>query len=204
MDRSGIMSQSRTGATLTREAMGIQPGLPLTVSSGGIEELRRDIQRLMDIEAIKQLKHAYFRCIDTCNVEEMAELFLEDATVHYIGGFYEWKFANRAELLKAVRESFHRAAIGHHNAHTPEIQILSDTEATGIWYFCDNMWALNHRFFVTGSGIYWDEYEKVGERWWIRSTKYHRLYEISGPLQENPKLSAHYLGKFGPEPPQPR
>jgi hypothetical protein len=108
MDRSGIMSQSRTGATLTREAMGIQPGLPLTVSSGGIEELRRDIQRLMDIEAIKQLKHAYFRCIDTCNVEEMAELFLEDATVHYIGGFYEWKFANRAELLKAVREERYR------------------------------------------------------------------------------------------------
>ena len=39
--------------TLTLAAMGIAPGRPLNVSAGGIEELRRDIQMLMDIEAIK-------------------------------------------------------------------------------------------------------------------------------------------------------
>ena len=195
------MARVEMSETLTRAAMGITDGIPLETTGSDLESLRRDVQRLMDIEAIKQLKHAYFRCIDTCNVEEMGELFLEDATVHYVGGFYEWKFASRAEFLKAVRDSFHRESIGHHNAHTPEIQILSETEATGIWYFCDNMWALDHKFHVTGSGIYWDEYQKVGERWWIRSTKYHRLYEIGEPLEENPKLSAHYLGKFGPEPP---
>ncbi len=47
---------------LTKAGMGISEGLPLEVSKGGIDELRADIQRLMDIEAIKQLKHAYFRC----------------------------------------------------------------------------------------------------------------------------------------------
>jgi len=44
---------------LTKENMGITDGLALQASDGGIEELRKDIQRLMDIEAIKQVKHAY-------------------------------------------------------------------------------------------------------------------------------------------------
>ena len=39
---------------LTRQHMGIAPGLPLAASEGGIEALRGDIQRLFDIEAIKQ------------------------------------------------------------------------------------------------------------------------------------------------------
>ena len=60
---------------LTKANLGITEGLPLQASDGGIEELRADIQRLMDIEAIKQLKYAYFRCVDTCNLEELANLF---------------------------------------------------------------------------------------------------------------------------------
>ena len=52
---------SERGPDLTKTAMGITPGLPLEASDGGLEALRRDLQRLMDIEAIKQLKHAYFR-----------------------------------------------------------------------------------------------------------------------------------------------
>ncbi len=196
------MSAAPKRPTLTKEGMGIQPGIPLNVSEGGLDELRRDVQRLMDIEAIKQLKHAYFRCIDTCNVDELAELFLEDATVHYIGGFYEWKFDRRDALLKSIGESFTRSAVGHHNAHTPEIQMLSEREATGIWYFCDDMYLLDLQVHTTGSGIYFDEYEKQGGRWWIRSTKYRRLYEWNGRLAEERTLSSHYLGEFGPEQPE--
>ena len=54
---------SETRRKLDKQAMGIEPGLPLEASTSGIEELRQDVQRLFDIEAIKQLKHAYFRCI---------------------------------------------------------------------------------------------------------------------------------------------
>ena len=49
---------SDTRQKLTRESLGIANGLPLEVSDGGLEEQRRDVQMLMDIEAIKQLKHA--------------------------------------------------------------------------------------------------------------------------------------------------
>ena len=67
------MSEQRQ--VLNKQNMGIAEGLPLEASVGGIEELRADIQRLMDIEAIKQLKHAYFRCVDTANLEELGTLF---------------------------------------------------------------------------------------------------------------------------------
>jgi hypothetical protein len=182
---------------LNKQNMGISDGLPLQVSDGGIEELRRDIQRLMDIEAIKQVKHAYCRCIDTCNLEELATLLHEDVSVHFKGGNYEWKFDGRQQYLDNIGMSFSKEAIGQHNAHHPEIQILSDTEATAIWYLADNMWILNHKLLTRGTVLYWDRYLKVNGRWLIRDTRYERLYEINETLDESPKLSSHYLGVHG-------
>ncbi len=43
----------------------------MTVS---IDELAKQVQVLRDIEEIKRLKHAYFRCIDTLNIEELKRL----------------------------------------------------------------------------------------------------------------------------------
>jgi hypothetical protein len=183
---------------LTKDAMGISEGIPLEVSEGGIEALRRDMQRMMDIEAIKQLKHAYFRCLDTTNFEELATIFHPDVTVHFVGGAYEWTLQGRDEYLEALRKSFTRESIGHHNGHHPEVQILSETEATGIWYLTDNMWILNHKFFTTGTAIYWDRYLKVDGRWTIKDTNYERIYEINRALDEVPAFSAHYLSRFAP------
>jgi len=185
---------------LTRENLGITEGIPLEVSGGGVEELRRDIQRLMDIEAIKQLKHAYFRCVDTANLEELATLFHEDVQVHFRGGGYEWKLNGRQEYVDNIGMAFSREAVGQHNAHHPEIQILSETEATGMWYLADNMWILNHNALTTGTALYWDRYQKVNGRWLIRETNYERIYEINQTLDERPNLSSHYLGVHGGEP----
>jgi len=195
------MSESAGNATprreLTKAGMGIEPGLPLNTSDGGVDALRRDIQMLMDIEAIKQLKHAYFRCLDTANFDEMAELFHADVSVHFIGGSYEWKLQGRAAYLESIQKSFHREAVGQHNGHHPEIQILSETEATGIWYLADNMWMTNFKFFATGTALYWDRYLKVDGKWSIRDTKYERIYEIVKGGEEPPTFSSHYLGTHG-------
>jgi len=182
---------------LTKAAMGITDGLPLNVSEGGIDALRADIQRLMDIEAIKQLKHAYFRCLDTANFEELASIFHPDVTVRFKGGIYEWNLEGRDAYVDALRSAFTREAVGHHNGHHPEVQILSGTEATGIWYLADSMWILEHDFFTTGTAIYWDRYLKVDGRWTIRETRYERLYEINRKLDERPPFSSHYLAAHG-------
>jgi len=182
---------------LTREHMGISDGLPLEVTAGGLDELRRDVQRLMDIEAIKQLKSAYFRCLDTANWDEIATLFHEDVTVHFKGGTYEWKLTGRDEYVDAVRGAFSRQSVGHHNGHHPEIRIESETDATGIWYLTDNMWILNAQFFTTGTALYWDRYAKSNGRWQITETRYERIYEITQKLESNPPLTSHYLATHG-------
>lgn len=185
---------------LNKKNLGITAGLPLTASEGSIEELRNDIQRLMDIEAIKQLKHAYFRCVDTANLEELATLFHDDVTVHFRGGNYEWKLQGKHEYVASIGQSFTTEAVGQHNAHHPEIQILSDTEATALWYLADNMWILNHNFKTHGTALYWDRYLKVDGRWLIKDTNYERIYEINDLLEERPKFSSHYLGVHGTKP----
>lgn len=192
-----MQSSIDAAASLTKQAMGIEPGIPLNVSTGGLDELRRDIQRLMDMEAIRQLKHAYFRCVDTANFDELATLFHPDISVHFIGGTYEWKLQGADEVMTAQRQAFHRGAIGHHNGHQPEIQMLNDSEATGIWYLADNMWILDHHHFTTGTALYWDRYVKVDDRWLIRETRYRRIYEINQTLEENPALAVHYLATHG-------
>jgi hypothetical protein len=188
-----------TRRVLTRAAMGIGDGLPLQASEGGIEELRRDIQRLMDMEAIRQLKYAYFRCLDTANLEELATLFHDEVEVHLRGGNYEWRLTGKQAYLDNVRGAFNRQSVGHHNGHHPEIQMLSPTEATGIWYLADNMWTLNHSFHTAGTALYWDRYVKSDERWLIRETRYERIYETSSVLKESLQLSSHYLGVHGPD-----
>ncbi len=127
--------QASERQVLNKANMGITDGLPLQASDGGIEELRADIQRLMDIEAIKQLKHAYFRCIDTANLEELGTLFHEDVLVHFIGGSYEWKLSGHKEYMDNVGLSFSNQSIGHHNATTPRSRFSATPKppASGTW-----------------------------------------------------------------------
>jgi hypothetical protein len=192
------MSEKRQ--VLNKTNMGIVDGIPLEASSGGIEELRKDIQRLMDIEAIKQLKHAYFRCIDTANLEELATLFHPNVLVHFKGGNYEWKLENRDEYVSSIGAAFNRESVGQHNGHHPEIQMLSETEATGIWYLADDMWILNHNAYTHGTSLYWDRYVKEDGRWLIRETRYERVYEMNEQLSDRPHLASHYLAAHGGEP----
>lgn len=191
------MANQENRQVLNKQNMGISAGLPLEASSGDIEALRQDIQRLMDIEAIKQVKHAYFRCIDTANLDELGTLFHDDVLVHFIGGTYEWKLQGKAEYLASIGQSFSSKAVGHHNGHAPEIQIISATEATGIWYLADNMWIMEHNAFTTGTALYWDSYVKQDGRWLIKETRYERLYELNEQMDVNPEFDSHYLGVHG-------
>jgi hypothetical protein len=192
------MSEQRQ--VLNKANLGIKPGLPLEASSGGVEELRADIQRLMDMEAIRQLKYAYFRCVDTANLEELATLFHDDVSVNFKGGSYEWKIQGKQDYVQNIGMAFSSEAVGQHNAHHPEIQMLSTTEATAMWYLEDNMWILNHNAKTFGTAIYWDRYLKVDGRWLIKDTRYERVFEINEVLTEKPSLSSHYLGVHGGKP----
>ena len=194
------MANDNGKPTLTREGMGIVTGLPLEIADDSPGALRDAVQLLLDMEAIRRVKHTYFRCIDTGNFEELAGLFHQDVKVHFIGGTYEWKLEGKDEYLASIQASFHNRSVGHHNGHHPEIEILSPTEATGVWYLTDNMWIMSREAFTTGTAIYWDRYVKEDGRWQIIDTKYERIYELNEHQPKEPHFDYHYLGKYGADP----
>ncbi len=163
-----------------------------------IAELRRELRVLQDIEAIKKLKHAYFRGIDSADLELLATLFHPDVDVHFVGGGYEWAFKGRDQYVEAIGKSFHSEAVAQHNGHHPEITIVSETEAEGIWYLYDNFWDLSQKYYTYGTAFYRDRYQKVDGRWLIRSTDYKRHYEVASKMTEPyPKFTVRYLASHG-------
>lgn len=158
-------------------------------------QLRQDIQRLSDIEKIQRLKHAYFRCNDTANFEEMASLLHDDFEAHYLGGTYEWHLQGKQEFIKAITKSSSPSAVAQHNGHSPEIALLSDSEATGIWYLHDNFWQLRAKVYTHGTALYRDHYVKENGRWLLRASTYERIYEIVEPIVTEPNFTYRYLAK---------
>ncbi|MBW2269504.1 MAG: nuclear transport factor 2 family protein [Deltaproteobacteria bacterium] len=167
------------------------------MSSTDLEALARQVQRLTDIEALKRLKNAYFRCLDTANVEELKGLLTEDYACRCIGGDYEYKASGREEFLEMIANSFHSEMITQHNSHGPEIDILSDTEAKGLWYFHDQVYHFRSRELLIGTGLYYDRYVKVEGEWRIQYAEYERVYEITEVLPRAPHVTAHYLAEHG-------
>ena len=162
-----------------------------------LAQLKRDIQILKDIEAVKRVKNAYFRCIDTANLDELRELLHPNVHAKLVGGTYSIEFNTREEYVEMVANSFHSQFIGQHNGHHPEIDILSETEATGTWYLTDIAIDWKRGDKTTGSSLYTDKYLKTDGKWQIVDTAYIRIYEIVEWGTERPPLTAHYLAEHG-------
>jgi bile-acid 7alpha-dehydratase len=162
-----------------------------------LAQLKRDIQVLKDTEAVKNLKHAYFRCIDTANLDELRGLLHPKCHAKLVGGTYSIEFSGREDYIEMVANSFHSEFVGMHHGHHPEIEILSETEATGTWYLQDIAIDFRRKVTTTGSSLYYDKYTKTDGKWQISDTYYHRVYEIVEDTPERPPLTAHYLAEHG-------
>ncbi len=135
---------------------------------------------LQEIEAIKRLKYRYMRCIDEKLWPEMEQCFTEDATSSYSGGKYAYE--GRDAIMKFLVESMSRDSfLSSHRVHHPEIELTSDTTATGIWALEDTVIDTQHGITIQGAAFYRDEYVKVDGEWKIRHTGYERTFEQMQP-----------------------
>jgi bile-acid 7alpha-dehydratase len=134
------------------------------------------LDELVAIEAIKQLKYKYFRCLDSKRWSELAECFVPDATAAYDGGKYA--FSGRDAILAFLETALGPATmITLHQGHHPEITLTSPTTATGIWYLEDEVIDARRNTGLRGAAFYRDEYVKVGGAWKLVSTGYERTFE---------------------------
>lgn len=126
-----------------------------------------------DIEAIKQLKARYFRTLDTKDWEGYRNVFTEDVVMDTSasgGGVIEGIDAFLDFLQEALAD-----AVTVHQGHMPEIEITSDTTATGIWALHDIIiWPTGMR--LDGYGHYHETYEKGADGWRIKTSTLTRLH----------------------------
>jgi hypothetical protein len=129
------------------------------------------LQRLEDIESIKQLKARYcVLCDDNYNPQGIASLFTED-------GVWDGGNLGKAEGHGAIVKFFERApsafSFAIHHVMNPIIEIDGDS-AVGRWYLLqplirksrageEAMWL---------AGRYEDEYVRVGGEWKFKRLKF--------------------------------
>jgi hypothetical protein len=131
---------------------------------------------LQEIEAIKRLKYRYLRCLDCKRWDELKECFIPDATAAYGGGKYS--FETRDKIVEFLVEFLdHDTVLTMHHGHQPEIELTSETTATGVWALEDRVINLDLDITIRGAAFYRDEYVKVDGEWKFASTGYQRVYE---------------------------
>ncbi len=126
-----------------------------------------------DIEAIRQLKARYFRTMDTKDWEGMRAVFTDDVVIDTTeaGGS---SVGGADEFMDFLREALDDA-VTVHQGHMPEIELTSETTATGIWALNDIViWPNGVR--LDGYGHYHETYEKGADGWRIKSSRLTRLH----------------------------
>lgn len=146
------------------------------------------IQALEDTEAIKQLKHRYWRCLDLKLWDELASCFLPDATVDYGEGRYH--FQGVEAIMRFLRESLGRetGALGVHHGGHPEIELTGPTTARGSWSLYNYLFNAKHKRGVWIGAYYHDDYVKAGGAWKLKHTGYVYLFHEEWSRDDLPSL----------------
>jgi hypothetical protein len=139
-----------------------------------------------EIESIRQLKYRYFRYLDSKLWDPLKELFVPEAVSSYGGGKY--CFEGRDAILDFLIDSLGPTMLTMHHGHHPEIDLTSESSATGIWALEDLVIDTANELTIRGAAYYQDEYVKSRGEWKIRSTGYERLFEEIESRKDRPSL----------------
>jgi hypothetical protein len=142
-------------------------------------DLEKTVQRLADIEDIKQLKARYASaCDDDYNPDKLASLFAEDA-------IWDGSILGYAQGREGIREYFAAASslvpFAVHQVSNPLIEIDGDT-ATGQWFLWQPMVFGEQALWL--SAVYEDKYVRVGGQWLYQHLKLN--IKMLTPFEEGP------------------
>ncbi len=139
------------------------------------------LQRLLDIEALRALRAAYFHRLDHKLWDDWIGLFTEDAVLKVdlhegwlSAGAPPFRIYEGAKVIVDFVSNRLRHARTVHHGHTHEFTFLSDDEATGLWAMEDIV-DYGDEGLVHGFGYYRDTYRRVGEDWKFSSVHLTRL-----------------------------
>jgi hypothetical protein len=158
-----------------------------------------EIECLVAIEEISQLKARYFRCMDTKDWDGFEAVFAPDAMLDSREAMFArnaagqciqsgrvvnekevsdeaWQSFGAANIRKAVEGEVNPLTTTHHG-HMPEIEITSPSTARGIWAMEDIIrYSPGHALkTLIGYGHYHETYERIDGKWHIKTLKLTRL-----------------------------
>jgi bile-acid 7alpha-dehydratase len=153
-----------------------------------LEAIRKDIQRLQDIEAIKTLKHQYIRTMTLGLWEEFGSLVTDNIETVYSDGKYS--FHNKQELLAFLQAAHAQGSpiVSTWMVGMPEINFTSDNSATAKWGFEHYSVIKPAELDLSMFAYYDDEYLKVDGSWKICKTGYQRIIEQEVSRKDSPSL----------------
>jgi hypothetical protein len=135
-----------------------------------------DVNTAAELEAIRQLKYAYFRTLDLKEFDALGALLTEDATTSYEDG--RTQLSGRAAIVAWLAQSLGDPGIAtEHHGHHPEITLTSPTTAEGRWYLQDRVIVPAADLEIGGTAFYDDRYVRTPDGWRIAHTGYVRVFE---------------------------
>lgn len=151
-------------------------------------------EELVEIEAIKVLKHRYMRGVDLKDWDLVESCFTDDARARY-GGVPD--LDGRDAVLEFLRDSLSdEGLVTSHCVSQPEIELLGPDRARGTWLLRDVVIVPAAQLTLRGAAFYEDEYRRVDGRWLLSSTGYRRVYEEVESRRPEPdlRLTATWFG----------
>jgi acetyl esterase/lipase len=146
---------------------------------------RGDADALAATLQIHQLKARYFRLMDTKRWDEMRAVFAREATLTDEESNSRW--SGRDGIVAGLARVLAPPVRTFHHGHMPEIELLSDTEARGVWAMND--WVDTPAFTLDGWGHYHERYAFEDGAWRIAELRLTRLR-----VERTPKAAARAKG----------
>jgi hypothetical protein len=149
-----------------------------------------DIERLIAIEEIKQLKGRYLRALDLKDWDLMSTIFTDDAVADYRGGATNPHTGINAvpgptegiqiggdTIVRGLSGAVAKMDVAIHHVSVPEIKITSETTAEAIWPMINRnrMQPGGPVSEEIGWGHYHETYESVDGQWKIKTLRLSRL-----------------------------
>jgi len=142
-----------------------------------LKDLEARIRTLEDIEAIKKLRGRYWRCIREKLWDDYLDCFTDDAEVDLGVGMQLRGMKELTQFYKETMPTLRDVIIPQ--GHNPEIDVLSDTRATGKWLIDNPQIEKPTNKAVRQGSIYDEEYAKENGKWRIKKQKIGHIYKES-------------------------
>lgn len=141
-----------------------------TMNDRQLQQLRSDVDGLLDREAIRQLPIVYCHYVRNKDIKGIVSLFTPDGEVILSSNIGQGAGAKGAEALTSFYEKSIAGADPWPFTHNHYIEMLGPDRAKGFVYVELRYGSQNYR--TATIGVYEDEYEKKDGAWKFRSRKY--------------------------------